>query len=100
MDTIADPTPQETPIPSTPSEPTDPQPAPYKAETLEVIVAAFGGLAFALSARALLLVALLGAFALAVMAMLRQGYMPLLVLIAYACLTVIPATVLEVRKRQ
>lgn len=95
---MAEPTPQETP--STPSEPTDPQPAPYRAETLDVVVAAFGGLAYALSARALLLVALLGAFALAVMAMLRQGYMPLLVLVAYACLTVIPATILEVRKRQ
>ena len=53
----------------------------------------------ALSTRALLLLALMGAFVLSVMAMSNQTTMALAVLIAYAALTVLPVTFLEVWRR-
>lgn len=66
---------------------------------LDTVVTAFAGLGYALSARALLLLALIGSFVLAVMAMMSQTPAALEVLVAYAFLTVIPVAFLEVRKR-
>ena len=66
---------------------------------MNVIVSSFGALAYALSARALLLLSLIGAFVLAVMATERGGMMGLGVLIAYSLLTVCPVAWLEARKQ-
>ena len=74
-------------------------PTQLPASTLDVAVAAFTGLGFALSARALLLLALIGAFVLAVMAMQSQTLAALETLIAYAVFTVIPVAYLEIRRR-
>jgi multidrug transporter EmrE-like cation transporter len=68
--------------------------------TPDPVTAALQAIGFALSARALLLIALVGAFVLAVMAMLAQTLPSLEVLIAYAIFTVIPVSYLEVRRRQ
>jgi uncharacterized membrane protein (Fun14 family) len=54
---------------------------------------------YALSARSLLLLALVGAFVLAVMAMSTETMMRLYTLIAYCLLVVAPVVVLELRKR-
>jgi hypothetical protein len=62
-------------------------------------VAAFKSVGYVLSARALLLLTLLGAFVLAVMAMAWQTPAALEVLIAYAILAVLPVTYLEARRR-
>ena len=51
-----------------------------------------------LSARALLLLSLLGAFVLATMAMMLQTTAALAVLIGYATFTVIPVAYLETRR--
>lgn len=55
--------------------------------------------AYAISARALLLLALIGAFVLAVMAMATESLMRLYVLVAYCVLVVAPIVALEIRKR-
>ena len=68
-----------------------------KSPTDEAMEAAFRAVGFALSARALLLLALIGAFVLAVMAMIGPVDR-LWVLCAYCCLMVIPLVFLEVRK--
>jgi hypothetical protein len=62
----------------------------------EALVAAFTALGYALSARMLLLLSLIGAFVLGVMAEWSAHILPLLVLIAYCLLTVLPVTALEV----
>ncbi len=62
-------------------------------------MAAFKSAGYILSARALLLLSLLGAFVLAVMAMLWQTLPALEVLIAYAMLAVLPVVYLETRRR-
>ena len=62
------------------------------------LVAAFKAAGYVLSARALLLLALLGAFALATMAMLSQTTAALEVLIGYAIFAVIPVAYLETRR--
>lgn len=74
-------------------------PEPPEPRASDVLVAAFGALGYALSARALLFLALIGAFTLGVMAMLSGKPMSLAILAAYALLTVIPMVVLELRKR-
>ena len=79
---------------------TTPSPQPPSPSILDVVVVAFTGLGYALSARMLLLLALLGAFILAVMAMQDQTLPGLEVLIAYAVFTVIPVSYLEIRRRQ
>ena len=66
--------------------------------TMNVIVTAFTGLGYALGARALLLLALVGAFVLAVLAMQNQTNMGLGVLIAYAAFAILPVCILEIRK--
>ena len=72
--------------------------APSEPSTLDVTLAAFQGLAFALSARALLLLALVGAFTLALLAMQQPTGMRLGVLIAFAVLVVLPCIYLERNK--
>ena len=62
-------------------------------------MAAFKSAGYILSARALLLLSLVGAFVLAVMAMEWQTFPALEVLIAYAILAVIPVAYLEARRR-
>lgn len=59
----------------------------------EAIIAAFAALGYAVSARLLLFVSLVGAFVLAVMAERDHSAW---VLIAYCCLTVIPVALLEI----
>ena len=74
--------------------------APLPASTLDVVVTAFSALGYALSARALLLLSLVGAFVLSLMAITSQTTSALEVLIAYCCFTVIPVAYLEIRRRQ
>lgn len=64
-----------------------------------MIVSAFAGLGFALSARALLLLSLIGAFVLSLMAIQSQTLPALEVLIAYCVFTVLPVAYLEIRRR-
>lgn len=89
---------RKTPPPPTP----DPQGPPERHDEysiLNVTVAAFTGLGFALSARALLLLALIGAFVLAVLAAMAQTTSTLYVLIAFSILVVLPVTCLEFFRR-
>lgn len=65
----------------------------------ELITANFKALALILAARVLLLLTLIGAFALALGAMAWQTPMGLYVLIAFCCLTVLPMAWLEVAGR-
>lgn len=62
------------------------------------LVSAFKVLGYVLSARALLLFVLLGAFALSTLAMIWQTIPSLEVLIAYATFTIIPVAYLETRR--
>lgn len=61
-------------------------------------VTVFKSLGYVLSARALLLLALIGAFVLAVMAMVWQTLAALEVFSAYAIFAVIPVAYLETRR--
>lgn len=65
----------------------------------DVMLAAFSAFGFALSARALVLLSLLGAFVLALMAMKAQTTMSAVLLSLYCCLTTIPLVVLELRAK-
>jgi hypothetical protein len=69
-------------------------------EVSDVLLAAFAALGYAVSARALLFIALLGAFSLAVMAMLNQTIMAVVVLGLYCALTVLPLVFLELRAKR
>lgn len=62
-------------------------------------MAAFAGLGFALSARALLLLSLVGSFVLAILAAMAQTTATLYVLIAFAVLVVLPVVFLEFYRR-
>jgi len=64
-----------------------------------VALSAFAGLGYALSARALLLLSLIGAFVLSLMAIQSQTLPALEVLVAYCVFTVVPVCILEVRRR-
>lgn len=76
------------------------EPAPTSQnDKLDATLAVAKQLGFALSARALLFVALIGAFILGLSAMIKGGWMSLAVLIAYSLFTVIPIAYLEVRRR-
>lgn len=88
--------PKLTPVPPTKEETWSPEPEP---KALDVILSAFAALGYALSVRALLLLALLGGFALAAMAMAYQTVIGLSVLAAYAILVLLPLVVLEVKRR-
>jgi hypothetical protein len=72
--------------------------APSDPTLLATIVSAFTGLGYALSARALLLLSLIGAFTLALVAVEQQSVMSLMVLVAYAAFAILPVVFLEVRK--
>jgi hypothetical protein len=85
-------------IPLTASEGAPAQPAPG-ASTGDIIIAAFSALGYALSARAILMMAILGAFVLALKAMDNQTMASLYVFVAWAIGAVLPATILEIRKR-
>src|SRR5579863_6722192 len=79
-------------LPEPPRQSPDPQPS----KTLETVLALAG---YAISARALLLLALIGAFVLALLAITGETLMRLYVLIAYCLLVVAPVVALEIRKR-
>lgn len=65
----------------------------------DVMLAAFSALGFAVSARFLLFLAILGAFALAVMAMRSEHTISLVVLGLWSVLTVLPLVALEINSR-
>ena len=65
---------------------------------MSAVVTAFTGLGYALSARALLLLALTGAFVLAVLVLTTKSVLGLGVLVVYVLFTVVPVTILEIRK--
>ncbi len=74
-------------------------PAPKASPQMSVILTAFQGLGYALSARSLLLLSIIGAFVLAVMSLQRETQASLWVLIAYGVLVVLPIVWLEIRRR-
>jgi hypothetical protein len=76
-----------------------PLPLPAEPQTMEVVLAAFTALGYALSARSLLLLALIGGFVLALLAIGAQTQATLFVLVAYCILLVLPIVYLEVRKQ-
>jgi hypothetical protein len=86
-------------LPELPEPPPAPIPTPSGPSILDVTVAAFAGLGYALSARALLLLVLCGGFVLAMRAMTLQNLPGLEVLVAYCILVILPTVYLEVRKR-
>lgn len=71
-----------------------------KADVMPVVLAAFAGLGYALSARAILLLTLLGAFVLAVLAMMQPTDLRLWALVIYGVLAVLPVAALEAFKRR
>lgn len=73
-----------------------PQPEPQPTRAIEAVLQLAG---YAVSARALLLLALIAAFILAVMAMMTETMIRVYVLIAYSVLVVLPIVGLEIRKR-
>ena len=77
--------------------PSRPPPEP---STLAVVVAAFTGLGYALSARALLLLSIIGTFVLAVMAVDQPTALRLWTVVVFAVLVVLPMVYLEVGKRR
>lgn len=76
-----------------------PAPSPVIPTRDDHLIAAFRALGFALSARALLLLTLVGAFVLACGAMWSPSAVRIGVLALYSVMTVIPVTILEIRKR-
>ena len=88
------------PLPQTePSQPTRPSPGSEWVAPVPVIESLLKLAGYSLSARALLLLALIGAFVLALFATLAETMMRLYVLIAYCLLVVAPIVGLEIRKR-
>jgi hypothetical protein len=75
-------------------------PSPSTSSTLDVIVTAFGALGYALSARALLLLALVGAFVIGLKAMDVQTPLAMVGLAIYAIFTVVPVAYLEIVRRR
>lgn len=83
-------------LPSTASIPE----SPSTYSTLDVTVTAFAGLGYALSSRALLLLALIGAFVIGLKAMDVQTPLSMAGLAIYAFFTVIPIAYLEIVRRR
>lgn len=83
-----------------PQEPPKPQIVIQRQSVSEVVLAAFSALGYAVSARFLLFLAILGAFALAVMAMLSEHTISLVVLGLWSVLTVLPLVWLEIYSRR
>lgn len=69
-------------------------------EVSDVLLAAFAALGYAVSARFLLFLSLIGAFALSVMSMLSQSVMSVTILSLYCLLTVLPLVFLELRAKR
>ena len=69
-------------------------------EVSDVLLSAFAALGYAVSARALLFLALVGAFALSVMAMLDQTTMSAIVLCIYLVLIILPMVFLELKAKR
>jgi len=72
---------------------------PKDPRAIDLVLSAFAAAGYALSARAILLLSIVGAFVLAVQAMSSQTMMALYVLCAYAIGIVLPVVVLEIRRR-
>jgi hypothetical protein len=87
------------PLPAAPPPPAATIYVPQKPTAAELILANLKAISLILSARALLLLSLLGGFVLALGAMAWQTPMGLYVLIAWSVLTVLPMTGLEVTGR-
>ena len=95
--------------PQPPTEPQQPSIAPPAARPPMSPISTAGGLSsveavlklagYALSARALLFLALCGAFVLAVMAMATESLMRLYIVAIYGVFAILPVVVLEIRKR-
>lgn len=86
-------------VPPPPSPEAEPPVRHVDATAFEVILAAFTALGYALSARSILLLSLIGAFVLGLLAALAQTTATLYVLIAFAVLVVLPITCLEFFRR-
>lgn len=71
-----------------------------KADVGDVMLGMFSALGFAVSARFLMFLALLGAFSLAVMAMMSQTVMAVVVLGVYCALIVLPLVMIEIRSKR
>lgn len=76
-----------------------PTPAPPNSSSPDPVLIAFKALGFAASARAMLMLSLLGAFPLAVMAMRAQTLATLEVLAVYGIFVILPVVYLEIHKR-
>lgn len=97
-----DPPPQSRPF----QEPPAPQPLPeppvivQRVGIPEAILSVFAALGFALSARLLLLLAIIGAFVLAMMAMQNTSYQTIGIFVAYALLVIVPLVYLETKGKR
>lgn len=80
-------------------EPTEQETSPTGSSRLDGMIAAGQLLGFALSARVLLLLGLLGTFVIGVMAMLSQTSWALAVLAVSGTFLVLPVAWLEIRRR-
>lgn len=88
-----------TPDPEPPPTPSRP-PEPPRRDEIEEVIRVARMLGFALSARALLALSLVGAFFLGVMAMNKATWMSLATLVAYSVATVGPIAWLEIGRRK
>jgi hypothetical protein len=84
------------PLPTSPQEAPEPPVIIQRQEVSDVLLAAFAALGFAVSARALLFLSLVGAFALAVMAMSRLNAEAMIILGLYCGMTLLPLVCLEI----
>lgn len=82
-----------------PPEAAPPAAQDVQAQKFEMLVSAAKLFGLALSARALLMLSLCGAFVLGVYAMSKGTGMALAVLVAYGLLTVAPVAWLEIKRR-
>ena len=78
--------------------PTPSQPTSSEATKLDTIAAVLKAAGFALSARALLLLALIGAFVLSLQAMASQTTAAMEILAIYGAFTILPVAYLETRR--
>ena len=82
--------------PMSPQETPEPAVIIQRQEVSDVLLAAFSALGYAVSARALLFLSLIGAFALAVMAMSRLSVEAMIILGLYCGMTLLPLVFLEI----
>lgn len=86
------------PLPPPPILP--PQIIVERPQISDVMLSAFSALGYAVSARVLLFMSLLGAFVLAVIAMLSQSIMSAVIVTLFCGMTIIPLAVLEWRSKR